>query len=193
MGAYFPGRGFTRGSVFGDIHGNGPHRGADFPADAGTPIPVAADGVVVGRGFQTDYGYAVIVEHDAPETINIVLTMYAHMPNLDRTPENGTRVVKGQIIGVVGSTGYSTDNHLHLELISLDRAYVPWSVEDPWTGGRLGIAGSRGRIDPANAMNWSGLDVYDGEGAVIPAATTPSTSSTASTASMCFVGGPCSE
>lgn len=183
MGAYFPGPGFTRGSVFGDTHGNGPHRGADFPADAGTRIPVAADGVVVGRGLQTDYGNMVIVKHDAPGTINILLTLYAHMPDLGSTPDNGTRVVKGQTIGVVGNTGYSTDNHLHLELISLDRAFVPWSVEDPWTGGRLGIAGSEGRIDPANQWNWSGLDVYEGETIVPP----PSTTRPAA-AMRCFIG-----
>jgi murein DD-endopeptidase MepM/ murein hydrolase activator NlpD len=187
MGAYFPGPGFSRGSVFGDIHGNGPHRGADFPADAGTPIPVAAAGVVVGRGYHKDYGYMVIVQHDdAPDTINVLLTLYAHMPTIDSTPLPGTRVVKGEAIGVVGTTGYSTGNHLHLELISLDPALVPWSVDDPWTGGRIGIAGSVGRIDPANQWNWGGLDVFEGESAAIP-----TTARIPSAWVMCFVDGTC--
>ncbi len=191
MGIYFPGPGFTRGSVFGDQHGNGPHRGVDFPADAGTPIPAAADGVIVGRGRHDDYGFTVIVRHAAPDTTNILLTLYAHMPDVDSTPRNGTRVVKGQAIGVVGSTGYSTDNHLHLELISLDPALVPWSVEDPWTGDKLGIAGSVGRINPDNALNWSGLDVFAGETAAITTTTTATTTTTTSSSPPCFVTGRC--
>jgi murein DD-endopeptidase MepM/ murein hydrolase activator NlpD len=186
MGVYFPGPGFSRGSGFGELHGNGSHGGVDFPADPGTPIPAAADGVVVGRGFHKDYGFMVIVRHAAPDTTNVLFTLYAHMPTVDRTPFPGIHVVKGEAIGVVGSTGYSTGPHLHLELISLDPALVPWSVDDPWTGGRIGIRGNGGRINPANEWNWSGLDVFEGESAA-----TPTTAFIPPSWAMCLVDGTC--
>lgn len=185
MGVYFPGPGYTLGSGFGDIHGNGTHGGVDFPADANTPIPVAADGVVVGRGFHRDdtYGYMVIVRHAAPDTINVLFTLYAHMPHTFATPAPGRHVVKGEIIGLVGNTGWSTNPHLHLELISLDPALVPWNEDDPWTGGRIGIRGDGGRLDPGEEWNWGGLDVFEGERAVTWG-TTPAWA-------MCLVNGTC--
>jgi murein DD-endopeptidase MepM/ murein hydrolase activator NlpD len=186
MGAYFPGPGFSQGSAFGVPRGDTTHQGVDFPADADTPIPAAADGVVVGRGFHKDYGFMVILRHAAPDTTNVLFTLYAHMPTLDRTQFPGIHVVKGEAIGVVGTTGSSTGNHLHLELLSIDPALVPWSVDDPWTGGRIGIAGTEGRIDPGNQWNWSGLDVFEGESAA-----TPTTTLIPSASAMCFVDGTC--
>lgn len=186
MGIYFPGPGFTRGSGFGDLHGNGTHGGVDFPADAGTSIPAAADGVVVGRGFHADdgYGYMVIVRHVAPGTTNVLFTLYAHMPHTLSTPSPGSPVVKGEIIGVVGNTGWSTGPHLHLELFSYaPGASVPWSVEDPWTGGKLGLRldPPPPRIDPAIERSWSGLDVFEG----------PTTAILPPSWAMCLVDGTC--
>ena len=172
MGVYFPGPGFTVGDPFGVMHPNGSHGGVDFPADANTPIPVAADGIVVGRGYHTDdmYGYTVIVRHVAPDTGNVLFTLYAHMPHTLFTPPPGRYVVKGESIGAVGNTGYSSGPHLHLELFSYaPGARVPWSVEAPWTGGKLGlrIDPPPPRVNPATESNWGGLDVFDGTTPII--------------------------
>lgn len=167
MGGYNPGRGFEEGSPFDQLRGGGRrHKGVDFPAAAGTPIPAAADGVVVGRGWNDDYGNVAMIQHVDPASANVKLTLYAHMPNVDSTPALGSRVTKGQSIGVVGNTGRSFGAHLHFELISLPAADVPWTERNPWSGGATGIAGSTGRIDPLNDQNWGGIDVYRGEAAV---------------------------
>jgi len=102
-----------------------------------------------------------IVKHTDPLSTNDKYTLYAHMPNVDSTPETGTQVSAGQRIGVVGSTGRSTGPHLHFELISLP-AGDWWTGERPWTGGATGILGSTGRLDPLNDANWGGLDVHKG-------------------------------
>ena len=161
MGGYNPGSGFSTGSPFDQVRGGRKHKGVDFPAPAGTAIPVAADGVVVGRGNHADYGNAAIVKHADSTSTNDIYTLYGHMPNLDSTPALGTTVTKGQTIGVVGSTGRSTGPHLHFELISL-AAGTWWSATKTWSGGATGITGSTGRLDPLDDANWGSIDVYRG-------------------------------
>lgn len=186
MGGYNPGSGFETGSPFDQVRGSRKHKGVDFRAPAGTSIPAAAAGVIVGRGNHDDYGNAAIVQHTDPTSTNVKFTLYAHMPNLDSTPALGTAVAKGQIIGVVGSTGRSTGPHLHFELISLAPADAPWSTTKTWSGGATGILGSTGRIDPLNDDNWGGLDVYKGTTAVSDAGAQRGTQAVAS---LCFLDG----
>jgi murein DD-endopeptidase MepM/ murein hydrolase activator NlpD len=188
MGGYYPGQGFRQGSPYDELRGTRRHKGIDFPAEAGTTIPVAADGVVVGRGNHTDYGNMAIVKHVDPASTTDKYTLYAHMPDVDSTPELGTTVTKGQRIGVVGSTGRSTGPHLHFELLIL-QAGTWWNEDRHWEGGPTGITGTTGRVDPAEDTNWGQIDVYRGE-----ALATSSTSSTASTGSLasedlCFLDG----
>lgn len=186
MGVYFPGTGFTRGDLFGVERSDGStHGGVDFPANANTAIPAAANGVVVGRGYHLDtmYGHTALVRHVAPDTGNVMFTLYAHMPHTLYTPAPGTYVRKGEIIGVVGSTGNSSGPHLHFELFSYaPQATVPWAVDDPWTGGKLGLREEPAppRVNPATESNWGGLDVFDGTTAII----TPAWF-------ICFVDGTC--
>lgn len=182
MGVYFPGTGFTATSGRGFRVGHG---GIDFAADANTPIPVAAEGVVVGRGFQRNdqYGFMAIVRHVAPDTGNVLFTLYAHMPNTLYTPAPGTYLRKGEVIGVVGNTGNSSGPHLHFELFSYaPDATVPWSVDDPWTEGALGLRldPPPPRVNPATEANWGGLDVFDGTTPMI----TPAWA-------LCLVDGTC--
>ena len=66
-----------------------------------------ADGTVVESGYNEAYGYMVILEHAGG-----VQTFYAHMT--DYLVSTGDAVQQGQIIGTVGSTGWSTGPHLHL-------------------------------------------------------------------------------
>jgi murein DD-endopeptidase MepM/ murein hydrolase activator NlpD len=86
------------------------HRGVDYAAPRGTPIKAAGDGKVIFRGRKGGYGNAVIVQHGGNIT-----TLYAHMSNFARSAPSGSRVIQGQVIGFVGSTGLATAAHLHYE------------------------------------------------------------------------------
>ena len=83
------------------------HSGVDLEAEAGSHILAVADGTVVESGYNEAYGYMVILEHAGG-----VQTFYAHMT--DYLVSTGVTVRQGQIIGTVGSTGWSTGPHLHL-------------------------------------------------------------------------------
>lgn len=85
------------------------HEGLDFTANAGTPIRAAADGIVASSGQTPAYGNLVKLNHGAG-----LETRYAHASKLLVKP--GERVVKGQVIALVGSTGRSTGPHLHYEI-----------------------------------------------------------------------------
>jgi murein DD-endopeptidase MepM/ murein hydrolase activator NlpD len=93
----------------------GAHRGIDLVAPAGTPIYAAAAGVVkVSSEAYYDYGVAITIDH----VINGVKvnTLYAHQSYGSRQVVAGQTVQAGQLIGLVGSTGRSTANHLHFEV-----------------------------------------------------------------------------
>jgi murein DD-endopeptidase MepM/ murein hydrolase activator NlpD len=82
------------------------HGGVDLAAPRGTPIRVAADGEVVFSGWRGSAGQVVEVRHADGLT-----TSYAHA---DQTlVASGQKVVAGDVIGTVGSTGRSTGPHLH--------------------------------------------------------------------------------
>lgn len=87
------------------------HKGLDWWAPAKTAIFAAADGTVVSAGWSNSWGYNVLLQHD-----NGTQTRYAHMYTMPFVSA-GQTVTKGQLIGGVGTTGNSTGNHLHLELI----------------------------------------------------------------------------
>lgn len=111
-----PGGGISRG--FGNGHG-----GMDIWNSYNTPIYAADSGVViVSQDTTVGYGRYVIIDHQ-----NGIATLYGHMNQ--RLVEVGEVVAKGQLIGLMGSTGYSTGSHLHFEV-------------------RIG-GGYNGRVDPA--------------------------------------------
>lgn len=85
------------------------HEGLDFPAEVGTTIFAAADGIVTQAIATPDYGYLIKVEHGAG-----LETRYAHCSRM--LVKAGERVMKGQKIALVGSTGRSTGPHLHYEI-----------------------------------------------------------------------------
>ncbi len=91
------------------IHG---YNGVDIAASVGTPILAAASGeVIISRqgGWNGGYGNYVVIKHD-----NGTQTLYAH--NQSNAVGMGQYVVKGQVIGYVGSTGRSTGAHVHFEI-----------------------------------------------------------------------------
>ena len=92
---------FTGGKAF--------HEGLDFPANSGTAIHAAADGIVSFAEHTPDYGNIVKIEHGSG-----LETRYAHASKL--LVHAGERVVKGQEVAEVGSTGRSTGPHLHYEI-----------------------------------------------------------------------------
>ena len=85
------------------------HPGFDLAAPTGTPVSAAAGGTVVHAGPAGTYGNLVTIRHD-----NGYETRYAHLSAVDIKP--GDRVEAGQLIGKVGTTGYSTGPHLHFEV-----------------------------------------------------------------------------
>lgn len=85
------------------------HTGVDFGAPSGTHIRAADSGVVISAGWQGGYGKAVIVDHGKG-----LVTLYAHTSAFYVRP--GQSVKKGQVIAAIGTTGYSTGPHLHLEV-----------------------------------------------------------------------------
>ncbi len=88
------------------------HTGTDFAAPRGTPIYAAGSGTVEYAGRKGGYGLYVRIRHNGTYK-----TAYAHMSGIARGVRKGTRVQQGQVIGYVGSTGRSTGNHLHYEVI----------------------------------------------------------------------------
>lgn len=85
------------------------HAGQDIATLWGTPVVVTADGVVSFAGTQNGYGNVVIVDHGGGVT-----TRYGHLSHID--VEAGQSLVRGDVIGRVGSTGRSTGPHLHYEV-----------------------------------------------------------------------------
>lgn len=88
------------------------HRGLDFADGYGDPIRVAGDGVVIGSGYlgsESGYGLITLVRHS-----NGFITAYAHQSR--SLVSAGDRVVGGEIIGRVGSSGHSSGPHLHFEV-----------------------------------------------------------------------------
>lgn len=84
------------------------HLGVDYAAPTGTPAQTVGDGVVEFAGVQGGFGNMVIVRHG-----NNHSTVYAHLSRIQ--VRKGQTVQKGQTIGAVGTTGWSTGPHLHFE------------------------------------------------------------------------------
>jgi len=95
------------------------HTGVDIAAPFGTTVMAAADGVVVAVGHsRVGYGNYVIVAHGGG-----IMTLYAHL--LETNVEIGNKVVRGQRVGLEGSTGWSTGPHVHFELRVNDAVVDP--------------------------------------------------------------------
>ena len=85
------------------------HAGMDFSADIGTPVYVTGNGKVVKAGWEGLYGNCILIDHGFG-----YVTRYAHLSKIK--VRVGQKVVRGEVIGEVGSTGKSTGPHLHYEV-----------------------------------------------------------------------------
>ncbi|MEL7069395.1 MAG: peptidoglycan DD-metalloendopeptidase family protein [Cyanobacteria bacterium J06581_3] len=101
--------GFRIHPIFGDQRF---HAGTDIGAEQGTPVLAAQDGIVTGAAYSGGYGLMVVLQHEAEEVQ--LESRYAHLAEI--FVDAGTEVKKGDIIGLVGSTGNSTGPHLHFEM-----------------------------------------------------------------------------
>ena len=84
------------------------HKGIDYAAPPGTPVHAIGAGTVEFAGVKGGYGNVVILRHNKKHA-----TLYAHLSRIDA--KQGQTVTPGQVIGAVGSTGWSTGPHLHFE------------------------------------------------------------------------------
>jgi len=96
------------------------HFGIDFapPSNIATKsffVRAAADGNVLHTGFNTQAGNFVILSHVTPQ--NLMLSFYFHLEKI--LTHRGCSVLQNDIIGLMGSTGYSTGKHLHFGLAKL--------------------------------------------------------------------------
>ena len=85
------------------------HYGIDFHGSGGDPIYAASAGTVLTSGWRNGYGNTVVISHG-----NGYTTLYAHQSSI--AVSAGATVAGGQVIGYVGSTGWSTGPHLHFEV-----------------------------------------------------------------------------
>ncbi|GIZ52897.1 M23 family metallopeptidase [Noviherbaspirillum aridicola] len=102
------------------------HQGVDFAAATGTPIKAAGDGVVDFVGVQGGYGNVVVLKH-----WNNYSTAYAHMSRFASGLKKGMKISQGEVIGYVGSTGWSTGPHLHYEFRVNNEPRDPMTVQVP--------------------------------------------------------------
>lgn len=100
------------------------HAGIDIPAGTGTPIRAAASGIVLQASSVTGYGNMTLISHGGG-----MATLYGHQSRFK--VHAGQHVKRNQVIGYVGSTGWSTGPHLHFEVRLAGKPYNPLG----WFGG----------------------------------------------------------
>ncbi len=110
------------------------HKGIDFAAPVGAAIRATGDGVVEFAGSQGGYGNLVVVQHGSNYS-----TAYAHMSRFANGIQRGSKVSQGDIIGYVGTTGWSTGPHLHYEFRVGNEARNPNSIAVPEAPALAGI------------------------------------------------------
>jgi murein DD-endopeptidase MepM/ murein hydrolase activator NlpD len=95
------------------------HTGIDIAAAWGTPVRAAADGIVLFTGWMRGYGMLVILDHRGGWS-----TTYSHLSSYG--VQIGEHVQQGQVIGQIGSTGWSTGPHLFFEVRQNGRPVDPF-------------------------------------------------------------------
>ena len=88
-----------------------PHHGVDYAAPSGTPVRAVADGVVTVKTHKKADGNILKIKH--PGNLS---SGYLHLRGFAKGIKVGARVSQGQVLGYVGSTGYSTGPHLDFRL-----------------------------------------------------------------------------
>ncbi len=94
------------------------HSGMDIDGEKGDMLVAPANGTVLKAGWQGGYGYLIEIDHG-----NGLKTRYGHLSKVKVSV--GDTIQRGQLIGLIGSTGRSTGPHLHYELRLDDKAINP--------------------------------------------------------------------
>jgi murein DD-endopeptidase MepM/ murein hydrolase activator NlpD len=102
------------------------HRGVDLAAPVGTPVRATASGIVFQKGTNKSKGHFIALRHK-----NHYISHYYHFSRYAKGMRPGLRITQGQIIGYVGSTGWSTGPHLHYGLQKNGRFINPLSLKSP--------------------------------------------------------------
>jgi len=104
------------------------HTGIDFTPGAGTPVEAIADGVVVSSPVADgSWGVHVTLQHDVDGVT--FFSSYAHMQTGTMNLAMGDTVTRGQVLGLVGSTGQSNGAHLHFVMRDANGTFInplPW-------------------------------------------------------------------
>jgi murein DD-endopeptidase MepM/ murein hydrolase activator NlpD len=128
--------------IFGTVR---MHNGVDISSPMGRPVRASAAGEVVVAGWQGGYGFTVVVDHG-----NGLATLNAHLSAV--IVEVGEEVAMGDIVGLVGSTGWSTGPHIHFEVRVFGNPSEPLS----FLGGEELLWDERNRPDGAPAAKPGG-------------------------------------
>jgi murein DD-endopeptidase MepM/ murein hydrolase activator NlpD len=118
--------GFSKGRMHPILKIVRPHSGVDYVAPTGTPVYTVGDGVVVEKGFTKSAGNYIKVKHNSVYT-----TGYNHFSKFASGMHVGAKVKQGQVIGYVGSTGYSTGPHLDYRVWMNGHLINPLKIKAP--------------------------------------------------------------
>jgi murein DD-endopeptidase MepM/ murein hydrolase activator NlpD len=94
------------------------HQGLDISTSKGQPVYATANGTVESAAYTGEYGNLIVLRHDFG-----LSTRYGHLSKFSVTP--GQPVRRGDVIGLVGSTGRSTGAHLHYEVLANGKLINP--------------------------------------------------------------------
>jgi murein DD-endopeptidase MepM/ murein hydrolase activator NlpD len=130
------------------------HAGTDLGAEQGTPVLAVQDGTVVSAEYAGGYGLMVVLDHKVESSE--LQSRYAHLSDI--LVEPGKVVSKGDVIGLVGSTGNSTGPHLHFEM--LQNTADGWVLVNPDSLVQTSLAKLVNALNnPMQAMNFSLSDL----------------------------------
>jgi murein DD-endopeptidase MepM/ murein hydrolase activator NlpD len=102
------------------------HNGVDYAAKRGSPVRTTGDGTVSFIGQRNGCGKEIVVNHS-----NEYSTRYCHLENFSKGLKKGNRVLQGETIGFVGSSGLATGPHLHYEFKIGNKRIDPIKVKLP--------------------------------------------------------------
>ena len=105
-----------------------PHTGVDYAAPMGTPVMAIGDGVVTFKGYKGGGGHTVKIKHNSTYT-----SAYLHLSKYGKGIAEGVRVIQGQVIGYVGSSGTSTGAHLDFRIWKNGTPIDPLKMDSPPT------------------------------------------------------------
>ncbi len=111
--------GYRRHPIYGYW---GLHDGVDFATGCGTPMYAAASGTVIASIWSSVYGNRLIIDHGLARGVGLA-TIYNHATSY--VVGRGSTVKRGQLVGYVGSTGWSTGCHLHFTVMANGKAVDP--------------------------------------------------------------------